>query len=274
MAARVLLLAAASAVASAKFSFVMPWFCLERCGDSSSDIANEYWQLAVNTSTFTGVAFEDYNLGQNSLLIKNNLTQIAAPVKALGLQRWAMVSSYPYPPQFLNWMRQVFQNPTPFISACLKAAAVESLTGFNIDWEPQSGDNPTAQDAADYAAFLTTFSDAMHSHGILTSVDVATWSDIWNYTLLGQSSVDYIMTMSTYTGSDKLFPQEVQTAAASIPLSKLVIGLETTNDDNNGAPFNKTQLDMRFSTIAAAGIDKIAIWKAPIPDLWWSYMQA
>lgn len=270
MTAAALLLAAADA----KFSFVMPWFCLERCGDASADIQAEFWQLAVNRSAFTGVSFEDYNLGANSVLLKNNLTQMAGPLKALGLQRWAMVSSFPYPTTFLAWMRQVFAAPQPFIDACLAAAKAEDLTGFNIDWEPtDGGGDPTPQDAKDYAAFLTTFSDAMHGAGVLTSVDVASWSAIWDYSLLAASSVDYIMTMSTYTGRDSLFGPALADALASIPLSKLVVGLETVNDDTN-APFNDTALQLRFDAINTAGVDKIALWRAGVPDNWWPYLQA
>jgi hypothetical protein len=39
-----------------------PWgslqMCLERCGDDAADIASQFFQLAVNRSAFTGVAFE------------------------------------------------------------------------------------------------------------------------------------------------------------------------------------------------------------------------
>jgi hypothetical protein len=170
--------AAGTGATAAPARFVMPWMCLERCGDSSADIAFQLNQLAVNVSVFTGVAFEDYNLGANSSLIKNNLTQVAGPLAALGLQRWAMISSYPYPPAFLTWMRQVFAQPAPFISACIAAARAENLTGFNVDWEPTSGNGaptPEPQDALDYAAFLTTLADALHAEGFLLSVDVATW---------------------------------------------------------------------------------------------------
>ena len=41
----------------------------------------------------------------------------------------ALVSSYPYPPEFISWMRDVFKSPQPFIDACLEAARKEQLTG-------------------------------------------------------------------------------------------------------------------------------------------------
>lgn len=40
-------------------------------------------------------------------------------ISAMGTRTQAMVSSYPYPPQFLDWMREVFVNPDPFIDAAI-----------------------------------------------------------------------------------------------------------------------------------------------------------
>lgn len=31
-----------------------------------------------------------------------------------------MISSYPYPPEFLDWMKQLFKNPKPFINEVIK----------------------------------------------------------------------------------------------------------------------------------------------------------
>ena len=215
---------------------VFPWLCLERCGDNSSAIDYQLAQLRANKSVFTGAAWEDYNLGPNVTLVKNNLTQIASRMAELGFaDRWAMVSSYPYPPQFLTWMRQVFADPVPFINACLDAIRSEMLTGFNIDWEPTSGGgapDPTEEDAQAYAAFLDRFSRALHSAGpYQVSVAVATWSEIWNLTALAGTAVDYIATMSTYTGNLTTWEAQFAHARQAIPLSKLVIGLETVNTE-------------------------------------------
>ncbi|RYG44081.1 hypothetical protein EON67_12165 [archaeon] len=163
--------------ASAQAGIVMPWLCLERCNDTSSDIGNQLAQFSVNSSVLNAAAFEDYNLGEGGVLVKNNLTQVAGKLRGMGVATYAMVSSYPYPPQFLTWMRQVrlptrlptacqlcvcvprlvrsmksyatcqptacphvqvFADPQPFIAACIRAARTEGLTGFNIDWEPVS----------------------------------------------------------------------------------------------------------------------------------------
>ena len=33
----------------------------------------------------------------------------------MGFEAWPLLSSYPHPPEFIDWMRQVFANPQPFI---------------------------------------------------------------------------------------------------------------------------------------------------------------
>lgn len=75
-----------------------------------------------------------------------------------------MVSSYPYPPQFIFWMREVFHNPQPFIDSCISEAQQNGYTGFNIDWEPAYGGNN--EDALLYAEFLDTLSTQLHQHNI------------------------------------------------------------------------------------------------------------
>jgi len=104
----------------------------------------------------------------------------------------SVISSYPYPPDFLSWMRQVFANPQPFIDACLSEyvlimilgffltshrALKEGYTGYNVDWEPTT--TATSQDAILYAQFLTKFTDALHKHNKKVTVDIASWSSIW-----------------------------------------------------------------------------------------------
>ena|SRR3990167_6079738 len=118
-----------------------------------------------------------------------------------------MVSSYPYPPEFIIWMREVFNDPQPFIEQCISEAQKNQLTGFNIDWEPAVG--ATAQDALDYANFLNTLANALHKQNIKVSVDVATWSPIWNLTAIAATNVDYILDMGTYTNSDSSFENQL-----------------------------------------------------------------
>ena len=78
-----------------------------------------------------------------------------------------MISSYPYPPQFIVWMLEVFNNPQPFIDSCIAAAKLNGYTGFNIDWEPELGGNNNQ--AIMYANFLDNFATQMHQHNIKAS---------------------------------------------------------------------------------------------------------
>jgi hypothetical protein len=233
-AAAAALAAAASPTAGPRVLF--PWLCLERCGDTSSQIAQQVEQLAANASHFTGAAFELFNLGPNSTLVTNNLTRVSARIAAAGIaQRHAMVSSYPYPPEFLTWMRQVFAQPAPFISACIAALKADpSLTGFNIDWEPQGGagaPKPTHGDALAYAAFLDALAKALHAAGdYQLTVAAATWSPIWDLKALGATDVDLIASMGTYTGNFTVWRAQLNDLLSTVPASKAVVGLETTND--------------------------------------------
>lgn len=101
--------------------------CLERCGDNSSMIMYELIQISEHRDIITGVSFEMFNLGPNSTLVQNNLTIVGPVLVAMGLETYPMVSSYPYPPEFIDWyifkyanwigyrMRQVFKDPYPFM---------------------------------------------------------------------------------------------------------------------------------------------------------------
>jgi len=249
----------------------MPWLCLERCNDTEANINSQIDALARSNGVYSAASFEDYNLGANSTLVKNDLSQVAKPIKALGLTTWAMVSSYPYPPEFISWMRDVFKSPQPFIDACLEAARKEQLTGYNIDWEPTTPNSVTSVDAQAYASFLQTFSEAMHKNGFKVSVDVATWSPIWDIPAIAKTDVDYIMTMGTYTANTTTFLKQLDSMVAQIPLTKLVVGLEC--DENDVGKLSKQDLDTRFAAIKTSGAQGIALWRMPVPQDWIPYIQ-
>jgi hypothetical protein len=273
--------APAPAPAAAGPRVLFPWLCLERCGDGPANISAQVAQLAARASLFTGAAFEEFNLGPNATLVKNNLTAVSAALAAAGLrQRHAMISSYPYPPQFLSYMRALFAAPGPFIAAALDALAADpALTGFNVDWEPVSGGGaptPTAADAAAYAGFLDTFARALHAagRGYQLTVAVATWSPIWNLTAIGATAVDGVAHMGTYVGNFTTWSAQLAQLLDAVPLAKAVVGLETTNDDAGGRPFTPAELAARFGALAAAGVRAVGVWRAPIPDAWWPFLEA
>lgn len=95
----------------------MVWMCLERCNDTSHDIQNSIAQASLLGPKLPLVAFELYNLGPNGQLITNNgLTNVGPVLKGLGKQTFPMISSYPYPPEFLSWMRQLWNDPKYVVS--------------------------------------------------------------------------------------------------------------------------------------------------------------
>jgi hypothetical protein len=245
---------------------VMPWMCLERCNETSTDIQNNLQQIKNNANVLSAVAFELFNLGPHSQLIVNDFTRVDNIISQWGLDTYAMVSSFPYPPEFLDWLRQLFANPDPFIDEAVKQAKKYGFTGYNLDFEPTS--TATPDDCHHYVKFLTTFSNAMHEYNIKVTVDIADWNGLWcDWALFGNSSVDKVMTMSTYTKNFNTFSTKLDKAVTLIPLNVLGVGLECdvglTSDD----------MSKRFDLINAAGVQEIDIWKSPVPDFWWPLIQ-
>ncbi len=68
--------------------------------------------------------------------------------------------------------------------------------------------------------------------------------------------------MSTYTNNNTEFHLEFAHALATVPLSKLSIGLET---DLN---YTLADLDDRIAAIERAGVHEIALWLSPVPQSW------
>jgi hypothetical protein len=44
-------------------------------------------------------------------------------------------------------------------------------------------------------SFLQTFAKSLHEHGLKLSVDIATWSAIWNYAAIADTEADMIISM-------------------------------------------------------------------------------
>jgi hypothetical protein len=139
---------------------VMPWMCLQRCNETIDDIQQNLQQLQQLAPCLSAVSFELYNLGPNGTLVTNSeLYQVGPDIRLLGLEsfvilcfhlmdvlclvfrhnRYPMISSFPYPPEFLDWMRQLWTDSTigdAFITQLQQAAQDNEWTGFQVDWEP------------------------------------------------------------------------------------------------------------------------------------------
>lgn len=57
--------------------------------------------------------------------------------------------------------------------------------------------------------YQQTFAKSLHEHGLKLSVDVATWSTIWNYTAIAETEADMVISMGTYTSSDSSFTKQL-----------------------------------------------------------------
>ncbi|KYQ89114.1 hypothetical protein DLAC_10349 [Tieghemostelium lacteum] len=245
----------------------MPWMGLER---TQENITSDLEQIEQYSTFLTAVSFERFNLGSNSQLIVNNFTDVQEPIQSKGLWTLPMVSTCcPWGrPEVIEWVRELAANPQPFINEAIQHALDEGFTGYNLDIEPLNG---TSEDAELYSQFLDQFATELHSIGKILTVDVASYTEFWNFTLIASTQVDYLMTMSTYAGTYTGFQQALQYATQTIPLKKLIVGMMTVDDNNQ--PFTDQELTQRFQLLASYNINQIAIWDSPIPSNWIPFLK-
>jgi hypothetical protein len=117
---------------------VMPWACLEICGD---DIRNDFQQiqehapLPIGDGSLTSISYEMYQLGSDSTLIALNLTDVTS----LALNDWKMGAFPMIISVNISNLRSLWSNPQPFIDSAINEASKYSFSGFNIDFEPRYG---------------------------------------------------------------------------------------------------------------------------------------
>ena len=253
----------------------MPWMCLERCGWNTSSITSHLASIKSHASLLTGVSFELYNLGANGTLVLNSdLTAVTKPLQQLGLETYPMISSYPYPPQFLSWMRQLWDPTLPygnsFIAQLHHETAVHNYTGWNVDWEPAHGD-PTEEDAVAYARFLDRLVEELP--GTKITVDISSWSKLWNWTVLADTKVHRVITMSTYANKLSTFSRYLERGMSTFGRAQLGVGLSTLNLATNET-MKEDAVRQRFQLMREYSVQEIDIWKMPIPDFWWGYIKS
>jgi hypothetical protein len=270
-------LGVASASAAAPL-MAMPWLCLERCFNATStDIAVQIASLKENQDVIDSVSFEQFNLGPNSTLLSNaNLSPVAPALAALGFRTYAMVSSFPYPPEFITWLRELFADLTPFVRQCVSAAQAFNLTGFNLDFEPTSGATP--QDALDYAAFLRDFSAAMHAHNLQVTADIAGWNALWNLTALNETAganIDRFFYMGTYANNFTTFQSQLAKVSAAIRADKLGVGLMNYRGNNISDVLSDSEVVARFDSVLALPnpVGAIGLWAMPLSDVWYAQLR-
>ena len=246
--------------------------CLERCNFTSDDITQHLSTIENYSDIVTAVSFEAYNLGEHGSLILNNLSTnyVNEKLQSMGIERFAMVSSYPYPPDFLDWMRELFRNPTSFVSSLVGECLIHNYTGVNIDFEPTA--KATAYDAEKYAEFLALLSKAMHSVGCQVTVDASHWSTLWNYTLLASSGVDRLCSMATYATERTTWLSAFQEDLSAVDLSVLGVGLEVVNATSN-VPLALEEVQFRFENIDKYDVQEIDVWDMPLSDAYWECLR-
>jgi len=242
----------------------MPWACL--CGENPyGDLEQIYQYSPANGGFLTSVAFQFYDLGPNSTInwyqpgdyYDNNIT--------VNLSNWNL-GSYPLiQTGNIEYLRQLFANPQPVISQAVQLAQQNGWSGWNIDFEPGSGTN---QDGLDFAQFLVTFADALHSNGMKLSVDVASWNpQFWQFSAIASSSVDYVITMDTYANYDYQWTQAFNYAISQVPLNKLGIGLISNNSNDT------YEMNQYLQAISSANIQQVDVWMLPFGTPLWDAIQ-
>lgn len=244
----------------------MTWLCLEFC-DNSTVIDKYMEDLSKHSSLMTAVSFERYQLGPNATLVTANVSDVVDSLHQMGIQEtWAMLSSYPHPPEFIDWMRDAFENVDYFTEQCVNEALKYNYTGYNLDWEPTEG--VVAGDSAAYTQFIDDFAIGLHKHNIKLQVDVAGWSDIWDYSGINSTHADYIISMSSYTSNDNSFANEIDHLIDTVDINRIGVGVEMVNA-STGDRMPISEVKFRFDSIIHANINEIDIWRFPVPPLWW-----
>ncbi|MBX8637712.1 MAG: hypothetical protein KIY11_05055 [Thermoplasmata archaeon] len=238
------------------------WMGLEITGEN---VSADLQSIGTHRGDLTGVSYEHYMLGSQGyfgpILGVSNVT---GRIKSFGLQTYPMIIS-----TNLGDIEYVIDHPTNFITKSVSKAKWAGYTGYNIDFEPTQMANASVAGA--YASFLTAFADALHKEGKKLTVDIATWNPIWNFTELANTTVNTLYDMSTYASPSFNFAAALGYANATIPHSKLGVGLITVNV-NTGALLQNYSVSARFIALQSDGVLKIAIWDMPLASYWWPYL--
>lgn len=260
-------------ISSGNNNRVMVWLCLEFCDETPEQIQNHLMTIERHKNIISAVSFEKYTLGPDSTLVDNELTEVSFQLNKIGVETWPLLSSFPHPDEFIDWMRQVFENPEPFISSCIQAAKKYDYVGWNLDWEP-TGNDVTEEDGLNYAKFIDTFAKALHEADLMLTVDYATWSPIWNVTAMAETDVDKLISMGTYTSTDSSFTHQLQilTDAVNGDGSRAGVGLENVNA-STGERIPMDEVVWRFNETVNGGAQEIDIWRMPVPPLWWPLIE-
>jgi len=241
---------------------VMPWMCLERCGENIKSDLDEIVRLGP--SVFPSVSIEAFDLDWGANIKDCGYSRVGPQLVNAGIMVQPMITT-----ANIGKLRDLWKDPKGFISQAMNVARNNKgwITGFNIDFEPEGGEDPTHQDAVNFANFLDLFAKALHAEGFYLTVDIANWSPLFEDDILAKTDVDRFITMSTYSVGLDRFKEIVKDKAAAYG-KKAGIGLSTSYH------FTGEDVKARLDVVRQANIDTFAIWQAPVPSDWDPYLKA
>jgi spore germination protein YaaH len=231
---------------------------------SSCPMATESWvwlwenydsglsTIQQNPGAITVVSPNIYYLFDNGTFgIQYTQAEVCPQVHALHLKCVPVIQNDQENPAGINTLLSSSALQSKFIQCAVSAAVSSKLNGYNVDFEPSSG---ILNLAPQYGTFLTNFANAMHAKGKTLSVDVASWDGgaLWNLTIEAQSSVNLVLTMTTYDSSYSTFEQGLNAMLASVPIQKIAIGLITVSDDST--------LSQRIQAIESTDVHCVMVW--------------
>jgi len=241
---------------------VMPWMCLERCGeDIETDLAEI---LRLGPSVFPLVSIEAYDLDWGANIKDCGYSRVGPKLTNAGIMVEPMITT-----ANIGKLRDLWKDPKGFVTQAMTVARNNKawITGFNIDFEPEGGEDPTHEDAVQFANFVDLFAKALHAEGFKLTVDIANWCSLFEDDILAKTDVDRFITMSTYSVGIERFEEIVKDKAAAYG-GKAAIGIST------GYHFTGEDIKARLDIVRQANIDTFAIWEAPVPSDWISYLKA
>lgn len=229
-------------------------------------------QLRSHPGVIGAVAFMRYTVGPEGSLVTNysSYPAILPALKALNITPLALVSTARFPAfnqsTYVAALRALFARPAPFLAALAGDMAAHGIAGANFDFEEDAFDDPAL--AAQYAAFLVSAEAALSLRGLSASADVGLRRCGAPCKGLARSRLSAVAVMDTYAQSEGAFLDALANATADFGRGQLVVGLETWPG------FSVGDVALRFEALAARRVCNAAVWRLPIPDLWWRYLEA
>jgi hypothetical protein len=112
------------------------------------------------------------------------------------------------------------------------------------------------------------YPDLTRKENLVLAIDVATWSPLWDFNMLGKTSVDKIYTMQTYSNNITYVEQEVKLLVTSVG-SKAAIGFDS---DITGAE----TLSHVLPILESYNIQDIGVWRDNnvVENDWWKFITA